>query len=135
MPQSSTPLAVRAFGVTRVRASPSTDRDASVRAPVVYPSLIAAALVTTRTVPASCASARSGSAGGRLRPMSGKQEAAAVVVDDRHRHQGHSDACHAVEPEVVAGRHHCEPHPGGPDGPEGLRPRAPADTEEHDADD
>jgi hypothetical protein len=35
MPHSRTPLVVRAFGVTRVLVSPSTDRDASVRAPVV----------------------------------------------------------------------------------------------------
>jgi hypothetical protein len=30
-----TPLVVRAFGVTRVRVRPVTERDASVRAPVV----------------------------------------------------------------------------------------------------
>ena len=30
-----TPLAVRAFGVMRVRVRPSTERDASYRAPVV----------------------------------------------------------------------------------------------------
>src|SRR5258707_13566285 len=101
MPQSGTPLVVRAFGVPRVRASPSTERDASVRAPVVYPCLIAAALVTTRTVPASCRSAPSGSAGGRLRPTSGKQEAGAGVVDDRHRHQADPEACHPVEQDEV----------------------------------
>jgi hypothetical protein len=37
--QSETPAAVSAFGVTRVRASPTIDREASVRAPEVYPCL------------------------------------------------------------------------------------------------
>jgi hypothetical protein len=34
-PQSKTPVAVNAFGVTRVRVSPTTERDARLRAPVV----------------------------------------------------------------------------------------------------
>jgi hypothetical protein len=36
--QRLTPAVVSAFGVTRVRASDVTERLASVRAPVVYPS-------------------------------------------------------------------------------------------------
>ena len=59
----------------------------------------------------------------------------APAVDDGHRENRHSDAGEAVEPEVVAGRHHREADPGRPERPERLGPPATADREEDDADD
>ncbi len=57
------------------------------------------------------------------------------LVDHAHRDQGERRAGKAVEPEVVAGRHHGEPDPGGPDDPERLRPPVLRDPREDDADD
>ena len=51
--QSATPEAVSALGVTRVRARPSIDRVASRLAPVVYPRLRLAALLTGGTLAGS----------------------------------------------------------------------------------
>ena len=58
-----------------------------------------------------------------------------ALVDDRHRDQRDDGAGQAVEPEVVAARHHGEPDPRRPDDPERLRPPVPREAGEHDADD
>ena len=68
-------------------------------------------------------------------PTSGKRGPDAVVVDHAHRDQRDADAGDAVEPEVVAGRHHGEPDPGRPRDPDRLHPPAARDRAEHDADD
>src|SRR3954452_3248379 len=132
--QSVTPVTVSASGVTRVRASPEIERVAMRRAPVVQLCLIAAALVTRVTVAASSARDPGGSAGGRLRSLSGKNAHDLALVDDRQRDECDRDAGDAVEPEVVSGGHHDEPLPGRPDRPEELRPPVPADECEHDPD-
>src|SRR5829696_1364346 len=108
------PSAVSASGVTRVRARPRIERDATRRTPAVYPSLTRTSAVSRDTL---------GRGGGGTSP--GKETPHLVPVDDRRRDAGDQDSGGDVEPEVVTGRHHRDPHPDRPGEPDRLHePRA-----------
>ena len=116
---------------------PPTEREASVAGAGRVAVLDRGRSASRGWTVATCrAGTRSASTGGRLRPTSGKRaRETRRAVDDRHREQRDTDAGEAVEPEVVAGRHHREPDPGRPERPERLRPPVRQTREEDDADD
>src|SRR6266516_7437869 len=109
--QRPTPVAVSAFGDTRVRARLVIDCEARRRAPLVYPALRAAARFTPLTVPPwSPGSPAPGTAlaGSPVPEPAGDRP----IVHEGRGETGDEDAGDDVEQEMVARRHHAEPHPG-----------------------